>query len=520
MTYYHKPRGKRFSDITKPERPRKKRQKTSFSGGPRVGQGPDPDTVSALERAYPNQELGDILLSSDHNHIRVVPPQFAAAVRLIAAIEPSHQTSDLIKPLLKRIYCYALAKIHPKGQRVENVESVIMSKIHQYLRLGRSWNTIVERARSIASRILAREISETEVTGILCVLKTGSVWERAPVEACCAALSALYAKTGTYQHINTFSPYVNSALCRITGMTHKFVLYSNGGIVRLDPMSRCLHTASSTASHWKESSMAAVSEALSESREDHSESAGLLCVLLCFLAELEVPLQLCVRGSTPRKRWNNRGDIEVMNALDAGLVPELVQALSHHTDLDNALRELRSFSAVSSKSGSTCSLDPSVSARILRSLPLEFHSFWRKQALIVAFRSIPWKYLEPRPLNMELFLRHLKHTVHKARDCDGFQGLAPNIRIDLILTLAEASRFPDMVWKRFVIDQAKELLCGLNDEYLQSCIAERESVVYRDSMKIFPLKIMHGESAHTEAFVHSMVVTHSRFPGCKSDRRP
>ncbi|KAK2802684.1 hypothetical protein FQN50_007292 [Emmonsiellopsis sp. PD_5] len=166
MTCYHKLCAERFSDITKPEPPLKKRQKTSSSSV-------DPDTVAALESAYLNQMLGDILLNSNHSHIQVVPPQFAAAVRLIAAIELSNQIFD-IKPLLKRIYCYALAKIHPKGQQIENVEGIIMSKIHHYLRLGRSWNMIVECAKSIVSHILARELSETEVTGILCMLRAGS----------------------------------------------------------------------------------------------------------------------------------------------------------------------------------------------------------------------------------------------------------------------------------------------------------------------------------------------------------
>ncbi|KAK2812071.1 hypothetical protein FQN50_001782 [Emmonsiellopsis sp. PD_5] len=471
-----------FPDMHEP--PLKKRQTTSSSGGtqqlavsqeslsqerPSNAIRTAPQLVEAFERHYLNQKFKSILLNSDNYPIQVVPPQFAATVRLVAAIE-SNQTIG-IKHILKRIYCYALAKLHRKAQRVENVEGIAVLKIYHYLRLGRKWSAIVECIRSIISHILASEVSETEATGILYVLETGSVWERAPKEACSAALSTLYAKPGIYQRVKMFNPYVNSALCRIPGMKYEFVSCNNSG-------KRYLHLGSNTSSGWKASSMAAVFEVLSESKGDHSELAGVLCVLLCFLARSEVPLQLCLRGATPRKRWSNHGDIEVMDALDVGLVPELVHALSHPTDLNDALRELQSFSAVS-KSDSTWLLNPTVSTRILCSLPLKFHPFWRQQALIVAFRSIPWKFLEPRPLDIKLFLPHLQHTVNEVRHHDGFQDMAPNIRTDLSLTLAEASRFPGMEWKRFVIDQAKEVLPNSNDGYLRSCIAQRESLVYR-----------------------------------------
>ncbi|OJD25636.1 hypothetical protein ACJ73_02989 [Blastomyces percursus] len=36
-----------------------------------------------------------------------------------------------------------------------------------------------------------------------------------------------------------------------------------------------------------------------------------------------------------------------------------------------------------------------------------------------------------------------------------------------------------MAWKRFAINQAKEVMGGLNDAFIQYCIAQRECLVYR-----------------------------------------
>ncbi|OJD12144.1 hypothetical protein AJ78_07215 [Emergomyces pasteurianus Ep9510] len=483
---------------TSVQKPPKKRPKTSSDSsfgstqGKDVSQGPPVDATqdlaaiaSNLEKTYPNEKLEAILKSTVHHRIQEVPPQFAAAVNIILAIERSDQIIE-VKQLSKRVSYYALAKLHPKGKSVDEiVEQVfendkdIKRKVYHYLRLGNKWWTIVESVRSILSDILSTKLSETQVTGIFCVLRALSVWERASPEACSAALSAL-AKKDIYQRIKAFSPYVNSALRHISG-THTFIRhsYDSIGMVKLVPMCRRLHTASSPGSHWRASSTAAVSAALPELRGDRSEVGGLLLVLLCFLARSEVPLQLCVRGASPRKRWGEQGEIEETGPLNTGLVPELVHTFSNYTDLNNALCELQSFSAISKKPDNTCLLDSSVLNRVLCSLSPEFHSFWRLQALIIAFRSVSWKYLEPGPLDMKLFIPHLRHTLHEVRNHDGFQDLATNMRTDLILTLAEASRFPGMAWKRFAIDQAKELMRGLNDAYIQSCIAQRECLVYR-----------------------------------------
>jgi hypothetical protein len=53
-----------------------------------------------------------------------------------------------------------------------------------------------------------------------------------------------------------------------------------------------------------------------------------------------------------------------------------------------------------------------------------------------------------------------------------------------MLTLVEASRFSDMTWKRFVVGQAEVVVCGLQDWYLQSCIATSQCSLCRIAGKM------------------------------------
>ncbi|KAH8650342.1 hypothetical protein BGZ60DRAFT_550854 [Tricladium varicosporioides] len=100
--------------------------------------------------------------------------------------------------------------------------------------------------------------------------------------------------------------------------------------------------------------------------------------------------------------------------------------------------------------------------------------------LTIAYRSVPWKYLNPAiPNTKQLLIPHIQHTLQAVRDHDGFQSLLRSTRVDLVLTLVEASRFPNIEWKRFAITFANEVAHDLEDQYIHSCIAQRESLLYR-----------------------------------------
>ncbi|KAI5455731.1 hypothetical protein BGZ63DRAFT_368306 [Mariannaea sp. PMI_226] len=243
---------------------------------------------------------------------------------------------------------------------------------------------------------------------------------------------------------------------------------------------RALRTAAETEPAWKAPSLAAVSESVPGSSHIHSEDANILLVFLSVLAISEkIPLDLLFRGATPRRRWNVYGEIEEVDAVPAGLAPELCSLLSDIPRLDNAFHELGLSTAVSKKSDQTYILDEAVASRIRERLSTENLSFFNCQALIVAYRAIPWKYLEAATPNTKLFLPHLKYALQAFNDRSGY--LPTSTRADLVLTLVEASRFPNMAWKRFAVDQAEIAARDLEDWYIHSSVAQSRCFLSRIS---------------------------------------
>lgn len=62
--------------------------------------------------------------------------------------------------------------------------------------------------------------------------------------------------------------------------------------------------------------------------------------------------------------------------------------------LGRAFRELGLLSAVSKHSDETYTMNEAVADHVRKSLPSELLSFWRYQALALAYRAIPCKYIE------------------------------------------------------------------------------------------------------------------------------
>jgi hypothetical protein len=162
------------------------------------------------------------------------------------------------------------------------------------------------------------------------------------------------------------------------------------------PTSRFIHTAIGAGSSlWKLQSLEAVSEALPPLKGTCSEEGKILFAVISFLATGEkVPKELLIRGSSWRKRWNRYGEIKEAAAIDAGLVSELSHLLSDTVRLNDAFRELLQLSAVSEVSNDIYMIDSGVAARVRERLCSEIIAFWEAQALMVAYRAIPWKYLE------------------------------------------------------------------------------------------------------------------------------
>lgn len=127
-----------------------------------------------------------------------------------------------------------------------------------------------------------------------------------------------------------------------------------------------------------------------------SEDGKILFVILAFLATGEkIPKELLIRGSSRRKRWNTYGKMKEVAAIDAGLVSELSDLLSDTIRLNDAFRELLQLSVISEVSNDIYMIDSDVAARVRVRLCSEIVTFWEAQALMVAYRAIPWKYIEP-----------------------------------------------------------------------------------------------------------------------------
>lgn len=164
-------------------------------------------------------------------------------------------------------------------------------------------------------------------------------------------------------------------------------------VERVATVSRVLHTSRDAHPAWKLSSLAAVSKKNLD--KPPSEDAGILLVLLSFLSPRdEVPLSLLSRGAAQVTRWTCRGEVGKYDAACSGLVLELVALLADCSRLRQAMRELELSSRVSKVSDDGYILEEATGSHVHQHLSPELIAFWKRQAVTLAARSIPHKYLE------------------------------------------------------------------------------------------------------------------------------
>lgn len=159
---------------------------------------------------------------------------------------------------------------------------------------------------------------------------------------------------------------------------------------------------------WKRTSSAASKALYNTSRDTCSEDAKtLLVVFLFFAAKEKIPCDLLVRGSAPRKRWNNHGEMEDVPAVDIGLASEVISLLSDIMRMHDVLNELVALSAISEVTRHNYMVDNDIAARVREGLCPETIAFWREQVLIITFRAVLWKYIElayVQPLSIYIIL--------------------------------------------------------------------------------------------------------------------
>ncbi|KAL2291377.1 hypothetical protein FJTKL_13972 [Diaporthe vaccinii] len=247
------------------------------------------------------------------------------------------------------------------------------------------------------------------------------------------------------------------------------------------------------------------SAGLDDSTIEDTRSLGLL---LSFLSpSYKITHDFLLRGGSPRKRWTPDGGIEEVDAITAGLSPELTGLLSDPPRLSNALRALST--TVLKTSDQAYILDAEAAKRIHQDLSTEALASWKTQALIVAYRAFSWKYIEARNFDASLITPHFQYAAQTYGDC--FESLSPGTQADLALTLLEATRFPTMAWKRFAVSQAAAGMRGIS-----SSRAEHLCLTMRLSSAQSLLHRLQGDHAAAVSTIDTLI--HQQPPNPQSRR--
>jgi len=130
----------------------------------------------------------------------------------------------------------------------------------------------------------------------------------------------------------------------------------------------------------------------------HSGDASLLLVLLCFLDVSAITKTVLRRAGTPRKCWNELGEVGEVLPSQSGVSPSLLAIICCEVKLDEAISALVTTSVlhVNANSGDL-SLPIQTRDSILRRLDNGTQTYWRSQALLLICHGFPRdKYLEPR----------------------------------------------------------------------------------------------------------------------------
>ncbi|KND92894.1 hypothetical protein TOPH_02403 [Tolypocladium ophioglossoides CBS 100239] len=284
-------------------------------------------TIINLVNTYSYQNAVRVFGIGDGLDIQHGTGSSGVFVRVFLAIERGDQKIE-IQQVFRRICCYAFAQLHRKGisvdpivQEIENALPLVQDtrqKVYHILRIGTKWVAIVEKFGSIVNR------TPPQLTGLLCLLGSGSTWERASTQDYLAALTRLSKNTDICEKTSEFTPLVGNVLNQISlessfvDETRRLTSQSESSLGAM-PVSRfsrsslkpglastcrAFHTVSEVEPAWKAPSLAAVSEAVPGSSSIRSEDANILLVLLSFLSPSEeIPLDLLFRGAMPRRRW-------------------------------------------------------------------------------------------------------------------------------------------------------------------------------------------------------------------------
>ncbi|KAJ3533278.1 hypothetical protein NM208_g8058 [Fusarium decemcellulare] len=198
-------------------------------------------------------------------------------------------------------------------------------------------------------------------------------------------------------------------------------------------------------------------------------------ILSSFLSPQPIPFRLLLRAASRRSRWTTKGDVIEVNPGDVGFDAPLPALFSNRSKLLDIVHRLPGVRV--DALNDSYRVDEETLFRLLQEQSPEQCFRWKYCALIVACRSIPWKYLEPVSFDPSSFFPHIKHTLQAC--AKELPYLSKHTRIEVGLSLVEASRFPGMEWKRFAMSQAKIVSTGVHDAWLDSRVAHAECLLNR-----------------------------------------
>uniref|UniRef100_A0A1Y1LRL0 MalT-like TPR region domain-containing protein n=1 Tax=Photinus pyralis TaxID=7054 RepID=A0A1Y1LRL0_PHOPY len=308
-------------------------------------------------------------------------------------------------------------------------------------------------------------------------------WERASDEARELALRRLCKKTDLHRQAIKYDGLVDSTVKRILDQRPSAQLGPGSHSARptiglqltrhvfLPPI---LFGQARQASTLPNAESLAASDAAVLKATPIGTENKLLLILLSFLSDSQVSVDMFFQAAMPRRGWATDGGVESSSEWVLG------HTLSTNATIKAAFDRLVELSLISSTADARYSVNADTRTMILNTLPLELHSFWRQQALYVACAAIPWKYLHSPNLQIrETIKPHIIHTLNAVRDCDGYESVPLDYMTGLVSALTEASRFSGLKWKRTMITEARKILSHSSNDYLELLIVQREVLLDR-----------------------------------------
>lgn len=132
----------------------------------------------------------------------------------------------------------------------------------------------------------------------------------------------------------------------------------------------------------------------------YSQDAMSILLLFCFLDGTSIPEHVLRRGSSPRKRWGEDGEVTEVSAEAEGVDSSITKLLQDEFQFDSIVAKLLSYSLISCRNDANgwreFSINPLVQYCAAQRLSSSIISEWRWQAILLICHAFPTdRYIEP-----------------------------------------------------------------------------------------------------------------------------